>query len=280
MKILITGANGMLGQDLVPILEKEGFTVIPTDIHNLDITDEVAVKLFLEDSEPDFIIHGAAYTNVDGAETDKQTAFLVNEHGTENLAKYSGMQDIPMLYISTDYVFDGTKTSPYLPSDKTNPINVYGMSKLKGEEALQKYNKRFYITRTSWLYGHKGKNFVETMINLAQKSPELKVVSDQTGCPTWTVELARAAVKIIKNNFPYGIYHVCGSGSTSWHGFAAEIMKLMNIDVNIIPVCTDEFPRPAKRPQNSIMENNNICADWRKSLKQYIKLRTLTGANK
>ncbi len=280
MKILVTGANGMLGQDLVPILEKENFDIIPTDLHNLDITDEEAVKNFIDETKPDFIIHAAAYTDVDGAESNPEKALLINEKGTENLSKYCALADIPMLYISTDYVFDGTKNAPYLPNDTTNPINVYGLSKLKGEEVLQKHCSKFYIARTSWLYGHKGKNFVETMINLAQKNPELKVVSDQTGCPTWTVELSNAIVKIIKENYAYGIYHTCGSGHTSWHGFASEIMKLMNLNVTVIPVNTEQFPRPAKRPLYSVMENNGICLDWKQSLKQYINLRTLAGACK
>lgn len=280
MKIMVTGANGMLGQDLVPISEKENFEVIPTDLHNLDITDEDAVKQFINEAKPDFIIHAAAYTDVDGAESNQEKAFLINENGTENLAKHSASSDIPILYISTDYVFDGTKNEPYLPSDKTNPINVYGLSKLKGEEDLQKHCTKFYIARTSWLYGHHGKNFVETMINLAQKNPELKVVSDQIGCPTWTVELSNAIVKIIKGNTPYGIYHTCGSGYTSWHGFASEIMRLMNLNVKVTPVNTEYFPRPAKRPLYSVMDNNGICPEWKQSLKQYINLRTLTGACK
>lgn len=274
MKILVTGANGMLGQDLVPMLEQEGFNIIPTDIQNLDITNEDAVKDILDKEKPDFVIHGAAYTNVDGAETDKETAFLVNETGTANLAKYSGLADIPMLYISTDYVFDGSKGSPYKPDDKTNPLNIYGLSKLKGEEVLQKLNSKFYIARTSWLYGHKGKNFVETMINLAQKNPELRVVCDQTGCPTWTVELVRGIIKIIKENKPYGIYHVCGSGVTSWHGFAEKIMDIMGYDIDVVPVITEEFPRPARRPFYSVMDNDGICPDWQESLKEYIRLRS------
>ena len=164
------------------------------------------------------------------------------------------------MYISTDYVFDGTKEGKYLPNDETNPINVYGASKLAGENAVRK-NEKYYITRTSWLYGHHGKNFVETMISLKDKE-ELKVVDDQIGCPTWSVELANGIVKIIKEEMPYGIYHVCGSGSTSWYGFAKKIFELYGAKVNLKPCSTEEFPRKANRPKNSIMENNRICRKW------------------
>jgi dTDP-4-dehydrorhamnose reductase len=273
MKILVTGANGMLGTDLVKILEKEGFKVIPTDIHNLDITKKEDVNNFLDIENPDIVIHGAAYTNVDGAEVNQETAFLINHAGTENLAYKTAKMGIPIVYVSTDYVFDGTKNKPYEPDDKTNPINVYGESKLRGEQAVQKLNPKHYITRTSWLYGHNGKNFVETMIALGKEKPELKVVSDQTGCPTWTVELSNAIVKLIKERKSYGIYHVCGSGFTTWNGFAKKILELANIATPVLPVLTDEFPRPAKRPMYSVMNNNGICPHWEKSLESYIKLR-------
>jgi len=272
MKILVTGANGMLGQDLVPILKNAGHEVLETDIHNLDITLKDNVSSYLEENMPELIVHAAAYTAVDNAETDQAKTFLINETGTENLAIISGGLKIPILYISTDYVFDGTKNSPYLPSDKTNPLNIYGLSKLNGEKAVKMYNDNHYITRTSWLYGHKGKNFVETMIKLARTKPELRVISDQTGCPTWTVALSEAILKIIRTN-KYGTYHVCGSGSTSWHGFALKIMELMKIDIPVVPVSTQEFPTPAKRPQYSVMDNNKICPDWQESLKKYIELR-------
>ena len=201
MKILVTGSNGMLGQDLCPILEDEDFDVIETDIQNLDITDNNNIDEVFTFYKPDFVIHCAAYTNVDKAEEEKDLAFKINAQGTENIAKACKKFDIPILYISTDYVFDGTKKGKYLPGDKTNPINVYGASKLAGEQAV-KQNEKYYITRTSWLYGHHGKNFVETMLSLKDKE-ELKVVDDQIGCPTWTVELSNGIVKIIKEEMPY-----------------------------------------------------------------------------
>ncbi len=271
-KVLVTGAKGMLGQDLVPILEDEDYDVIETDIDNLDITDFNQVESVLNKEIPDIVIHCAAYTNVDGAETDIETATKVNVLGTENIAKACGQKNITMVYISTDYVFDGEKKEPYLTDDKTNPQSVYGKTKLDGEKAVQKYCKKFYITRTSWLYGHHGKNFVETMISLAQK-PELKVVNDQIGCPTWTVELSNGIVKLLNEGLQYGIYHVCGSGEVSWYGFAKEIFKLAGLSVNLKPCTTEEFPRPAKRPKHSTMENNGICRSWKISLKDYINLR-------
>ena len=272
MKIMVTGANGMLGQDLCPILENSGAFVIPADIDTLDITDKESVDAFVKNVHPDIIIHCAAYTNVDKAENDKENAKKVNVLGTQNIAQAAADTDALLVYISTDYVFDGTKDTPYKPDDKANPINVYGETKFLGEEAVRNICKKYYITRTSWLYGHFGKNFVETMISLKDK-PELKVVDDQKGCPTWSVELCRGILKLIMQQKPYGTYHICGSNSTTWYGFAKEVFKIMNIDVNLKPCATDEFPRDAKRPKYSVMDNDGICPDWKDSLKEYIKLR-------
>jgi len=272
MKILITGAKGMLGQDLCPILEDEEYEVVETDVDTLDITNFEQVKETLITKKPDYVIHCAAYTNVDGAEADLITATRINVKGTENIAKVCGENGITLIYISTDYVFDGKKKEAYVPTDKANPINNYGLTKLQGEEAVKKYCKKYYITRTSWLYGHHGKNFVETMIALAEKS-ELKVVDDQTGCPTWTVELSNAIVELIEEEPDYGIYHICGSGETSWCGFAKEIFKQLDLKVNLIPCKTDEFPRPAKRPMHSSMDNQGVCRNWKVALKDYLALR-------
>lgn len=270
MKILVTGANGMLGQDLCPILEDVGAFVIETDVDTLDITKGDAVEQALTEIHPDMVIHCAAYTNVDKAEDELETAKLINVTGTENIAKICGKLDIPLVYISTDYVFDGTKTEPYTPDDMPNPLNNYGLTKLQGEEAVKTHCTKYYIARTSWLYGHYGKNFVETMISLAEKA-ELKVVDDQIGCPTWTVELANGILKLLSK--PYGTYHICGSGSTSWYGFAQEIFKQAGLSVNLKPCKTEEFPRPAKRPQYSVMANENICRNWQVALHDYLELR-------
>ncbi len=271
--ILLTGANGMFGQDAVKIFSENCYKVIPVDIQDFDITDENSVKNYFANIECDFVLHAAAYTAVDLAEADIEKAFLINEKGTENLAKASAEKNIPIVYISTDYVFDGEKNSAYLPDDKTNPQSVYGKSKLAGELAVQKYNPKHYITRTSWLYGKNGKNFVDTMINLAKTQPLLKIVNDQKGCPTWTYDLAEGILKILKKNSPYGIYHVCGSKNTTWYGFALKIFELKEKEVAVIPVTTDEFPRPAKRPRNSVMENNGLCRNWEDSLKMYLGMQ-------
>ena len=271
-KILVTGANGMLGQDLCPILEDEGFDVIETDVDTLDITNPGMVKEVLSEKEPSIVIHCAAYTNVDKAEEDLETATKINVTGTENLARVCGENDITLVYISTDYVFDGKKGEKYTPSDTPNPINNYGLTKCQGEEAVRKFCKKYYITRTSWLYGIHGKNFVETMISLAEK-PELKVVDDQIGCPTWTVELSNGIVELLEDEAPFGTYHVCGSGVTSWYGFAKEIFEQCGLKVNLKPCETSEFPRPASRPAYSAMDNNGICRDWKIALKNYLALR-------
>ena len=264
----------MLGQDLNKILTEEGFNVTPSDVDTLDITDEKAVKEYLAKHDFDIVLHIAAFTDVDKAESKKRLSYRINKIGSENLAKYTAKTSIPILYISTDYVFDGTKQTPYETFDAPNPLNVYGFTKYKGEEAVKKHNPNHYIVRTSWLYGHKGRNFVEVMIYLASVMPELKIVSDQIGCPTWTVDLCYGIVKLIKEKSPYGIYHVCGSGQTSWYGFAEKIFEFMNLDTKIVAIPTEEFPRPATRPKNSVMNNNNICPPWEESLKKYIELRS------
>ena len=260
----------MLGQDLCPILEDVGAYVIETDVDNLDITNSEMTNAVINDVKPDLVIHCAAYTNVDKAEEDLETAKKINVTGTENLAKTCAKFDIPLVYISTDYVFDGSASTPLKPDAKTNPINNYGLTKLQGEEAVKKYCEKYYIARTSWLYGIHGKNFVETMLSLKDKE-ELKVVNDQVGCPTWTVELANGILKLLQK--PYGTYHVCGSGQTSWYGFAKEIFKQSNLNVNLIPCETDEFPRPAKRPKYSVMDNDKICRNWEVALHDYLQLR-------
>lgn len=275
MKILVTGANGMLGQDLCPILEDADFIdeVLETDIENLDITNEIQVKKVLKEKNPDIVIHCGAYTNVDKAETEKELATKINVNGTENLAKSCKSIGATLVLISTDYVFDGTKKEKYLPNDNPNPINVYGQTKFEAEQIVQRICKKYYIVRTSWLYGHHGKNFVETMIKLAKENKPLKVVNDQIGSPTWTVALSEALVELLDEMPEYGIYHICGSGETSWYDFAKEIFKLSNIDANLTPCSSEEYKVSAKRPKHSTLENNQVCDNWKKSLKYYLQLR-------
>ncbi len=271
-RILVTGANGMLARDLCPMLEDADFEVIETTRNELDVTDELQVRRVISDVKPDYVIHCAAYTNVDKAEEEPETAELVNAKSAEYIAKACNSNNAVMIYISTDYVFDGTKKTPYVPEDTTNPTGAYGLSKLHGEEAVRKFCPAHYIIRTSWLYGHHGKNFVETMISLAEKT-ELKVVDDQVGCPTWTVDLSDAIISFIDEEPPFGTYHACGAGSTSWYGFAKEIFDLMSLNVKLIPCTTEEFPRPAKRPAYSVMDNEGLLRDWKQALQEYIELR-------
>ncbi|MEI3254333.1 MAG: dTDP-4-dehydrorhamnose reductase [Candidatus Gastranaerophilaceae bacterium] len=271
-RILVTGANGMLARDLCPMLEDADFEVIETTRNELDVTDELQVRRVISDVKPDYVIHCAAYTNVDKAEEEPETAELVNAKSAEYIAKACNSNNAVMIYISTDYVFDGTKKTPYVSDDTTNPTGAYGLSKLHGEEAVRKFCPAHYIIRTSWLYGHHGKNFVETMISLAEKT-ELKVVDDQVGCPTWTVDLSDAIISFIDEEPPFGTYHACGAGSTSWYGFAKEIFDLMSLNVKLIPCTTEEFPRPAKRPAYSVMDNEGLLRDWKQALQEYIELR-------
>ncbi|MGN1125648.1 MAG: dTDP-4-dehydrorhamnose reductase [Candidatus Gastranaerophilaceae bacterium] len=275
MKILITGANGMLGQDLSPILEDEDFVdeIVETDIDNLDITNEVQVNKVLKDENPDVVIHCAGYTNVDDAEVNKDLAEKINVKGTENIVKACKKNDIILVFISTDYVFDGNKKTKYLPIDATNPLNFYGLTKMKAEQIVQMYLKKYYIVRTSWLYGIHGKNFVETMINLAKQKKSLNVVNDQIGCPTWTVELSEAIADLLAEMPEFGIYHICGSGQTSWYDFAKEIFNLTDLAVDLKPCTTEEYKTKAIRPKFSVMENDGICENWKTSLKSYLELR-------
>ena len=270
-KALVTGAKGMLGQDLCPTLMDNGYDVIETDIDTLDITNPFMVREVLTRENPNIIIHCAGYTQVDKAEENKELAYKINTEGTKNLAKMARELDIEILYISTDYVFDGEKGIKYLKTDTPNPINHYGLTKYLAEKEVQTYCKKYYIVRTSWLYGIHGNNFVETMLSLKYK-PEVKVVNDQIGCPTWTVDLSDGIVNILEKG-EYGIYQLCGSNITSWYGFAKEIFQLAGLSVNLLPCKTDEFPRPAKRPKYSAMDNEEMLRPWQEALKDYMELR-------
>lgn len=272
MKILVTGADGMLGQDLCPALEDEGFEVVETTRIELDVIDEKACLEVISAEKPDFVIHCAAYTDVEKSEVEFEKALLVNENGAKHVAKACAKTDCAMIYISTDYVFDGNKNKPYKTTDKPNPINKYGLSKLKGEEAVKKFCPKHYIVRTSWLYGHHGKNFVETMIALSDRE-KIKVVNDQTGSPTWTMELVNGIIELIEEEKPFGIYHICGGGETSWADFAKEIFKHTGAKTKVMPVSSEEHKTLAKRPKYSTMENDGVRRNWKSALKDYIELR-------
>ena len=268
MKVLITGAKGMLGREISLKFKQKGYIVTETDRSNLDIEDFENVKTILFQEKPDAVIHCAACTNVEQAETEPEKAFRVNKNGTENIAKVCSELNCILIYISTDYVFDGEKNAPYLPEDKPNPLNVYGLSKFYGEKAVKQYCEKFYIVRTSWLFGKYGKNFPDTMLALKDK-PEIKVVNDQTGCPTSTVYVAEELAKFFTK--PYGIYHICGGGSTTWYEFAQEVFRLSGIHANIKPCTTAEYPSKVKRPLYSVLQNSVPEKSWQSLTAEFIR---------
>ena len=268
--ILITGTNGMLGQDAAQLFFDSGYDVLKANKADLDVTNLAQVREIFAKNKIDFVLHAAAYTKVDDAETNEDLAFLINAQGAKNVAIASNEKLVPMIYISTDYVFDGEKGASYLPSDKTNPLNIYGASKLMGEENVKKENPKHYVVRTSWLYGKNGKNFVDTMIKLSKTQKSIKVVNDQFGCPTWTFDLADGVKNLIEKNMPFGTYHLCGGGAASWFEFAKKIFEILKIEIEVIPVATAEFPRPAKRPKFSAMENSDALGVWEDGLRKYL----------
>lgn len=271
MKILVTGANGMLGQDLCPILEDMGCFVIGAGKEDLDITDADILIHSFKKIRPDLVINAAAYTNVDEAESQKDRAYDVNKNGCKNVAVAADLINVPLIHISTDYVFDGTKQQAYTKDDIPNPINIYGKSKLEGEIAVKKYSKKYYIVRTGWLYGLKGVNFVDTMIKLKDEK-EVKVVCNQTGSPTWSADLSANLLKVLAK--PYGIYHMAGCESVNRYDFAKYIFDCIQSNVSLTPVTSADFKTPAKRPLNSALECEDITlCGYRESLKKYLDLR-------
>ena len=270
MKIMIIGSEGMLGHDLVDILSVDN-EVITTTIDTLDITDIKKTIETVKKNNPDVLIHAAAFTDVDGSESNPDLAFKVNALGTRNVAVACNEINCAMVYICTDYVFDGTNNTSYHEYDQTKPLGVYGKTKHTGEVYIRDILNKFYIVRTAWLYGYHGPNFVTTMLNLAKTTKNISVVNDQIGSPTYTVDLANAIALLIKRP-SYGIYHVTNSESCSWYDFAKEIFNQTNIEVELKPVTTKEFPRPAPRPKFSVLENYN----WK--MEGYPKLRSYKAA--
>ncbi|WP_122645516.1 dTDP-4-dehydrorhamnose reductase [Enterococcus mediterraneensis] len=252
--ILITGGNGQLGTELRLLLEEQGVAdVIATDSHDLDVTEEKEVLAFVQEKRPSVIYHCAAYTAVDKAEEDRKLDEAVNVTGTRNVALAAKAVDAILVYIGTDYVFDGKKKNgEYQVDDPTNPLNEYGRTKLLGEQAVQEIMDNYYIIRTSWVFGAYGHNFVFTMKNLAKTRDTLTVVNDQFGRPTWTRTLAEFMVYVIQQKAPYGIYHLSNDNSCSWYEFAKAILK--DQPVEVLPVTSEEYPQKAKRPQYSVMD--------------------------
>lgn len=285
MKILITGANGMLSYAFKKTLQSKNMSraskeavdrLILTDINNMDITKAKEVLKFFNKTKPEIVIHTAAYTDVDGAETNKSQASKINRDGTRNVAVAAKNLDIPIVYISTDYVFGGGKRKPYTENDKPNPLSVYGLSKYAGEKEVRSITKKHYITRSAWLYGPRGKNFVMTILRLAGELGELKIVNDQKGCPTYTFDLAGAISKLIRSG-KYGTYHIVNSGSCTWFQYAKEILKIKKINKRVIPITTKELGKPAKRPKYSVLSTKKInelkikTPNWKTALKEFLR---------
>ncbi len=259
MKILITGSSGMLAFALKKILRPKNKLFL-ADIHNMDITSNKKVSDYINKTNPEIIIHTAAYTDVDGAESNKGLSLKINRDGTKNMANAAKNLDIPIVYISTDYIFGGGKRKPYVENDRPNPLSVYGFSKFTGEKEIRKITKKYFIIRSAWLYGPKGKNFVTTILRLANGSNELKIVNDQKGCPTYTLDLAYAISKLIKTQ-KYGTYHIVNSGSCTWYQFAKEIIKIKKLKNKIKAINSKELGRPAKRPHYSVLSNNKLHSE-------------------
>lgn len=278
MRVLVTGVKGQLGFDMVKELEKRGHTAIGVDVEEMDITDSMAVERVITHSMADVVIHCAAYTAVDAAEDNQGICYKVNVEGTENIAKVCKKCDIKMIYISTDYVFDGKGTRPWEPDDTiTEPLNTYGMSKHQGEQAVQKYLEKFYIVRIAWVFGMNGKNFVKTMLRLGEENGAVKVVNDQFGSPTYTADLAVLLADMAEVN-RFGIYHATNEGFCSWYDFACEIFKAANMHVEVTPVSAEEFPAKAERPGNSRMSKDKLdmngfhrLPSWQNATARYVK---------
>jgi dTDP-4-dehydrorhamnose reductase len=277
MKVVVTGVNGQLGYDVVKELNNRKYTdVIGIDIKDLDITNENAVKDFMNVNKPDVIVHCAAYTAVDNAEDNQKTCYDVNVNGTKYLVESAKELDAKFVYISTDYVFSGDKDSEYLVEDKPSPKSVYGETKYLGEVETLKHNKHF-IVRISWVFGKNGNNFIKTMLRLGKEKNELNIVSDQIGSPTYTHDLSRLIVDMIESD-KYGIYQATNEGVCSWFEFAQKIFEFSNIDINLNPISTEQYPTKAKRPKNSVMSKKNLVDNefellpsWQDALKRYLK---------
>ena len=273
--ILVVGSKGMLGQDLLTLLGDRGRGV---DLPDIDITDMVSVQQVLTALKPKVVINCAAYTDVDGCEDNAETAMQVNGEGVAFLALITREIGAKLVQISTDYVFDGSKGGPYQEDDLQQPLNIYGESKLAGELNVD-INPDNLLVRTQWLYGLRGKNFVETMLRLGQEKSELSVVDDQIGSPTWTMDLAQGLIALIDKDCR-GTYHCANSGSTSWNGFAKAIFEESGMDVQVLSMTTEQLNRPARRPLHSTLDCTKLRADtglvlqpWRDGLKHYLAAR-------
>ena len=276
MKVLVTGVKGQLGFDVMNELKKRGLEAVGADIEEMDITDEESVNRFIMAAKPDAVIHCAAYTAVDAAEENEDICRRVNADGTRNIAKVCKELDCKMIYISTDYVFDGQGSRPWEPDEERHPLNVYGQTKYEGELAVQELLEKYFIVRIAWVFGVNGKNFVKTMLNLAQTHDTLTVVNDQYGSPTYTYDLARLLVDLVQTD-KYGMYHATNEGICTWYEFACEIFKQANVAVKVLPVSAAEYRAKAKRPENSRMSKEKLTENgferlpsWQDALGRYL----------
>lgn len=277
MKVLVTGANGQLGYDVVKELQKQNIECCGATRKDFDILNFEATEKFITNYMPDVVIHCAAYTAVDKAEDEQKVCFYVNAFATENIAQICKKIDAKMIYISTDYVFDGTKGGFYEVDDKPNPVNVYGRTKLLGEQAVQKILNKYFIVRISWVFGEHGNNFVKTMLLLGKERKELNIVADQYGSPTYTADLVPLLIEMIKTD-KYGIYHATNEGVCSWADFAEEIFKLAGMNVKVNHIAASEYPTKAKRPLNSRLSKEKLdkyfykLPFWKTALEKFIKI--------
>lgn len=284
IKVLVTGAKGQLGHDVLGSLDSLGIENLGIDISDLDLTDKQQVQDYIRNYNPDVIVHCAAYTAVDKAEDEKEICYAVNAEGTRNLAEAAKAANSKLVYISTDYVFSGEGEVPHKEGETTNPVNYYGYTKEQGEKAITELLERYFIIRTSWVYGLHGNNFVNTMLKIAATKDELNVVSDQIGAPTYTKDLAQFITDLIQTN-QYGIYHGVNEGYCSWYDFAKAIFEKSNIDIKVNPIPSSDYITKAKRPLNSRMSKVNIdkiglkrFPDWEDALDRYLDEMKAGGA--
>ncbi len=277
MKVLVTGVKGQLGHDVQVELEKRNHTCVGVDIEEMDITDETSVNRVIKEAAVDAVIHCAAYTAVDAAEDNQELCAKVNALGTEYIAKTCKELDIKMMYISTDYVFDGQGETPWNPDDERNPLNVYGQTKYEGELAIEENLEKFFTVRIAWVFGVNGNNFIKTMLKLAETRDELSVVDDQIGSPTFTLDLAVLLVDMIETD-KYGRYHATNEGLCTWYEFAKEIFKQAGVEIKVEPTTSDKFPAKAKRPHNSRMNKDKLSENgfhrlptWQDAVSRYLK---------
>jgi dTDP-4-dehydrorhamnose reductase len=278
MKVFVTGVKGQLGFDVVNELKKRGHEAIGVDIEEMDITDAASVNQVIKAAAPEAVIHCAAYTAVDAAEDNIELCRRVNAEGTRNIAEVCKELDIKMMYISTDYVFDGQGTRPWEPDDERKPLNVYGLTKCEGELAVEENLTKYFTVRIAWVFGVNGKNFIKTMLNLGKTRDTLTVVADQVGSPTYTYDLARLLVDMIETE-KYGRYHATNEGLCSWYEFACEIFRQADMKVTVTPVTSEQYPSKAKRPMNSRMNKDKLkengfepLPSWQDALSRYLKI--------